>query len=436
MTLPIDSTAVTQLGDRAVRSPLKLTTAFGDGVGNFVPDESRVRFQVEIGTGQDAPDILFEKAGPRERILFDPTTARAAIVTCGGLCPGLNNVIRSAYLELHHNYGVKEVYGLRFGFEGLNPACGHTPLRLTTDLVDDIHRVGGTMLGSSRGPQPVPVMVDWLVENEIDILLCVGGDGTQRGGHELAQEILRRKLRIAVVGVPKTIDNDLLFVRRSFGYVTAIDEARRVLDCAHSESKGAVNGIGLVKVMGRESGFIAAGATLTSQEVNFCLIPEVPLRLDGEYGFLHVLKRRMLARNHAVVVVAEGAGQNLFPESGAQYDASGNRKHQDIGIFLKKQIEQFFAAERVPVSVKYIDPSYIVRSVPANSDDSLLCDQYARYAVHAAMAGKTDALVGFWNGSFIHVPIAMAVASKNRVAPESELWDSVIAATGQPHTWA
>jgi 6-phosphofructokinase 1 len=426
---------INRLGPAQIKSPLSLSTAIGDGIGNFVPDLARVRLQAEIGTGMDDPDLLLEKAGPREKIFFDPPKTRAAIVTCGGLCPGLNNVIRSAVLELHHNYGVSQILGIRYGYQGLNPAVANPPISLTPDFVEDIHKDGGTVLGSSRGPQPIPVIADYLQSEAVDILLCVGGDGTQRGAHEIACELRKRKLPISVVGIPKTIDNDIRYVRRSFGFVTAIEEAKKVLDCAHNESKGVPYGIGLVKVMGRDSGFIAAVATLASQEVNFCLVPEVPTRLDGPRGFLSVLKARMIARRHAVIVVAEGAGQDLLPAAN-EVDASGNRRHQDIGLFLKNRIESYFEAEGPKVSVKYIDPSYIIRSVPAGSDDSLLCDQYARHAVHAAMAGKTDALIGFWNACFMHVPIAMAVESKNLVSPESDLWNGVIAATGQPHSWS
>jgi 6-phosphofructokinase 1 len=277
--------------------------------------------------------------------------------------------------------------------------------------------------------------VDYLAAEKIDVLLCVGGDGTQRGAHAIAEEVQRRGLPIAVVGIPKTIDNDILYVKQTFGFTTAIDEARDVLNGAHAEAKGALNGIGLVKVMGRDSGFIATGATLASQEVNFTIIPEVPLKLDGKKGFLNVLRERMLKSGHAVIVVAEGAGQGLIPGEAKSSDASGNKALEDIGLFLKAKIKEYFASQDLPVSVKYIDPSYIIRSVPANSEDSLLCDQYARHAVHAAMAGKTDMLVGYWNGQYIHVPLSMAIKGTQHVHPESDLWNAVISSTGQPPVW-
>ncbi|HEY9171670.1 MAG TPA: ATP-dependent 6-phosphofructokinase [Verrucomicrobiae bacterium] len=430
-------TQIQTLGPCAVPSPLQLAAEPGAGRGRFVPDGARVRYQAEFATGADLPpEVSFEKAGPREKLFFDPKQSRAAIVTCGGLCPGLNNVIRSAFMELHHHYGVPEILGLRYGYAGLNPAVGQPPLRLTAELVDDIHEDGGTILGSSRGPQPTEVMVDFLVERGINVLLCTGGDGTLRGARDLALEARRRNLPIAVVGIPKTIDNDVMYVARTFGLITATEKAAEVLDCAHNEAKSVFNGVGLVKVMGRDAGFIAAYATIASQEVNFTLIPEVPLRLDGPRGFLEVLRRRLEARHHAVVLVAEGAGQDLLASDTTLRDASGNKLHADIGPYLKEQILAHLKQARVPVEVKYFDPSYLVRSVPANSDDAMLCDQLARNAVHAAMAGKTNVVIGLWNSLFTHVPIPLAVSAKKRVDPTGPLWTCVLAATGQPAAWA
>jgi len=432
-----ESTQVSTLGARAFKSPLNLSTTQGDGIGDFVPDEARVLYCVEVIPGQPCRnEISFEKAGPREFIYFRPEGTRAAIVTCGGLCPGINNVIRSIFMELHYHYGVKDVLGIRYGYQGLNPAKGKPPISLTRQFVETIHREGGSVLGSSRGAQDPRGMVDYLKKEGVRLLFCVGGDGTQRAVHRIYEEISRRGLEIAVVGIPKTIDNDILFVSRTFGFATALEKAREVIDCAHNEARGAPNGIGLVKLMGRDAGFIAAGATLASQEVNFCLIPEVPFALEGEGGFLEVLKKRILARGHAVIVVAEGAGQDLMGGEVEERDASGNVKHQDIGVFLKDRITEYFAGLGFPMNLKYFDPSYFIRSVPANGDDSLMCNGLARHAVHAALAGKTDVLIGLWNDVLIHVPIPLAIAGKKRVSPEGELWMGVIEATGQPEHFA
>lgn len=430
-------TLIHQLGPCTVVSPLRLGRRGDSSVPSFVPEKARVRFSAECDEDcPSGPEVFFEKAGPREKLFFDPRRTRAAIVTCGGLCPGLNNVIRSAFLELHYNYGVPEVLGLRYGYAGLNPAVAQPPLRLTPELVDTIHEEGGTILGTSRGPQPVEVMVDALAAQGIHILLCVGGDGTLRGARAIAEEAGRRGLPIAVVGVPKTIDNDVLYVERTFGMQTAVDKAREVLDAAHNEAKSAYNGVGLVKVMGRDAGFIAAMATLASQEVNFTLIPEVPLHLDGPRGFLETLRRRLQTRHHAVVVVAEGVGRELLQGEPAELDASGNPRPPDIGPFLKNRIQRHMRQAGVPVDVKYFDPSYLIRSVPANSEDAIFCDALARHAVHAGMAGKTNVVVGIWNGVFTHVPIPLAVSGKKQVDPAGSLWKSVLASTGQPPVWS
>lgn len=426
--------SVDRLGDAQYPSPLPLSSAWNDQWANFVPETARIRLRVEEDAAHPGDDDLyFEKAGPRAQLFFDPATVRAGIVTCGGLCPGLNAVIRSIALALHHNYGVREVLGYRYGYRGLNPEFGYTPINLTPERVDRIHEDGGTILGTSRGSQPIETMVDFLQRERISLLFCLGGDGTQRGARRIADEARRRGLALAVIGIPKTIDNDVPFVARSFGYMTAVARAHDVLDGAHMEARSVFNGVGLVKLMGREAGFLACGATLANQEVNFTLIPEVPLKLEGPGGFLAALQRRLEERHHALIAVAEGAGQDLVPDDGR--DASGNRKLGDIGPFLRKKIQEFAHVQGFPVEIKYLDPSYYVRSVPADSDDLLLCDQMARHAVHAAMAGRTGCIVGYWNDAFFHVPIRMVNEQLKRVDPESDLWRSVLAATGQHPRW-
>jgi 6-phosphofructokinase 1 len=402
---------------------------FTSPLNRTIRDDVRIPERIESGV---EPGIQFELAGPRGKLFFDPRQTRAGIVTCGGLCPGLNDVIRSLFLQLHHAYGVKEVLGFRGGYQGLDPSRGTEPIVLTPAFVDSIHKEGGTVLGTSRGPVDIGLAVANLIQREVNILFTIGGDGTQRGGNDLFQESKKRGHALAVVGIPKTVDNDVAFVARSFGYLTAVQEAAKVLDRAHTEARCVENGIALVKLMGRHAGFIAAGATVASQDVNFTLVPEVPFKLEGERGFLHALRQRIRKRAHAVVVVAEGAGQDLLAVSGGERDASGNVKFQDIGLFLREQIESYFKAEGVPVVIRYFDPSYIVRSSPANSEDSILCDLFARHAAHAAMAGKTGLVIGYLHDQFIHVPIELLTSRKKHLDPDGSAWSAVLAATGQP----
>jgi 6-phosphofructokinase 1 len=374
----------------------------------------------------------FELAGPRARLLFDPVATRAGIVTCGGLCPGLNNVIRSIVLELHHKYGVRDVLGFRNGYQGLDPAVGQPPVVLNPEEVEGIHRDGGTILGTSRGPVDVAAAVENLIRLKIEILFTIGGDGTQRGANALFQAARKRGHRLAVVGVPKTIDNDVAFVARSFGFQTAVEQAQKVLDCAHTEARSVPNGVALVKLMGRHAGFIAAGAVVASQDVNFCLVPEVPFRLEGDRGLLSALKRRLQARSHAVIVVAEGAGQDLLDNTAGDVDASGNVKLKDIGLFLREAISRYFTSERIGIVVRYFDPSYSIRSVAADAEDAILCDLFARHAVHAAMAGKTGLVIGLLHDHFIHVPIEALVGEKKCLDRGGMAWQAVLSATGQP----
>ena len=398
----------------------------------FVSDKARVLFNVIVDP--EAPpkeEVLFEVAGPRENLYFNAKETRAGIGTCGGLCPGLNNVIRSLVHELNHGYGVREILGFVNGYQGLDPWRGSEPIALTHEFVEDIHKEGGTVLNTSRGPVDINVAVDNLIRRKINILFVVGGDGTQRGGNELYQEAKRRGYPLSVVGIPKTIDNDVAFVSRTFGYVTAVNEAARAISCAHTEAHSVQNGISVVKIMGRYAGFIAAGATVASQDVNFTLVPEVPFVLEGEQGFLEALKQRILKREHAVILVAEGAGQHLFDHREEVHDASGNLKFKDIGIFLRDRISSFFKEENIPFNMRYFDPSYLIRSVPACAEDAVLCDFFARNAVHAAMAGKTGLVIGFQHGTFTHVPIELLAKQQKCLDLNSPSWLGVLSATGQ-----
>jgi 6-phosphofructokinase 1 len=423
---------VKTLGECLIDSPIGLPVSAGAGIAGYVSDSVRVGVSIEQSMdGGSPPQATLEKAGPRARIYFRPGYTRAAIMTCGGLSPGLNNVIRSLYLQLYYRYGVKTVLGLRDGYRALSPKYGHEPMVLTQDVVARIHRIPGTILGTSRGKEDPVEAVDTLDREGINILFVIGGDGTLKGAHRIWEEADRRGLKIAIVGVPKTIDNDINFVYKTFGFDTAVEQATRVLDCAHAEAHSHPHGIGIVKIMGRESGFVVAFAALASRDVNFALIPEVPFELEGDNGLLKHLQDRLESRNHALIAIAEGAGEALIGQS-EETDASGNRRHLDIGAFLRERISDHFERQQIEVNIKYIDPSYTLRSVLPNANDSIYCDNLSRYAVHAAMAGKTDVVIGQWHNVFTHIPMMLATAQRKTINPESTLWLSVLEATGQP----
>lgn len=428
---------IENLGIPKVKSPLQLSTVRGDHIFNYVNEDDKLVYDLSLErynqclANNEEPHCM-EKAGPRQHLYFEPSKTTAAIVTCGGLCPGINNVIRGIVMALHYFYGVPRILGIPYGYEGLNPAKGHGFVELTPEKVKDIHQFGGTFLGSSRGAQDVSVMVDTLVENEIDILFTIGGDGTLKGANAIGEEIKKRGLDISVVGIPKTIDNDIDIIDKSFGFETAFDIASAILRDAHNEASGAHNGMSIIKLMGRDSGFIAAAATLAMPVVNFALIPEMDFKLYGETGFLEQLKKRLEAKRHAVIVVAEGAGQHLFDRNEVKTDASGNVQHEDIGVYLKEKIGEYFK-DIFPVTIKYIDPSYIIRSAPANSGDSVLCNRLAYQAVHGAMAGKTKFVVGKVNNKYIYLPISAVTQKRKKVDLESEFWFSVLQSTGQPY---
>jgi len=428
-------TEISALGEAKIPTPVQKRADSPNGI-RYVTDNNRVVIEIDdqeitrmIAGGQNLP--CFELAGPRPQIFFDPSKLKCALVSCGGLCPGLNDIIRSIVLELHYGYGVRNIFGIRYGLQGFIAGYGHNLMDLTPASVVNIHDRGGTVLGSSRGPQDIDEIIDSLERMNIGLLFMIGGDGTLTAAGRLADAILDRGLKIGVVGVPKTIDNDIHMVSRSFGFDSAVEVATKAIISASNEAEGYPNGIGLIKLMGRHAGFIAATAVLAQQDVNFVLIPEVDFDLEGPGGLFAALEKRLADRKHAVIVVAEGAGQKFFQNDNNERDASGNIKLKDIGVYLKEAISVYFASKGIDISIKYIDPSYMIRSLPANANDRVFCNFLGRNAVHAGMAGKTSMLIGHWNNQFVHVPMKLIAEKRKTVKPSGSLWRSTLEATGQ-----
>ncbi|MEW5914605.1 MAG: ATP-dependent 6-phosphofructokinase [Thermodesulfobacteriota bacterium] len=425
-------TAIATLGPAKIINPVSQMCGPDGSVCAMVGEGDRVLVNPYPSQlkGKGEPPT-FELAGPRQHIYFDPIKLKAAIVTCGGMCPGINSLLRSIVLQLYYIYGVRNIVGVRYGLQGFCPRYGHELMDLNPEVVQNIHGRGGAFLGMSRGPQPIEEVVDSLERQNIGLLFMIGGDGTLHAGQAIYKEISKRRLKVGVICIPKTIDNDICFVERTFGFETAVEAATRAILGAHNEATGAPHGVGMVKLMGRLSGFVAAYATLALTEVNFCLIPEVDFDLDGPHGLLAQMENRLSDRGHAVIVVAEGAGQKFFEGQDLGRDLSGNVVLGDIGPYLKKRISEHFYKLGIELNLKYIDPSYIIRSVPANSEDRIYTGFLGHYAVHAGMSGRTGMLVSLWNNHYVHVPIELAISHRRQVDPQGGLWRAVREATGQ-----
>lgn len=429
LTNPADfDFSIENLGETQYSNPSK-SEIFVDDTERIIFSSQLKNLKHQLETCSELPS--FEKAGARQKIFHNPESTKAAIITCGGLCPGLNNVIKGLVNVLEQDYGITDIFGIRYGYKGLTQASTHPPIPLNSQIVDQIHKQGGTILGSSRGNQDPEDMVDMLQSKAINLLFCIGGDGTLKGAQAIAEAALRRHANISVIGVPKTIDNDLGFVEKTFGFETSVQTATEIITSAHHEAEGAENGIGIVKLMGRDSGFITATASLANSVVDFCLIPETPFQISGPDGICAAIQRRIKQNNHAVIVVAEGAGQELFANNEKRIDASGNILKEDIGELLKAELSTHFKQNNIPISIKYLDPSYHIRSVPANASDAVFCHLLAEYAVHAGMSGKTNLVIGYWNNFFTHVPIHLATKERRMVELDSALWRGVVSATHQ-----
>lgn len=404
------------------------------GYAKFIQANECVLGDIVLKEAAEAVTLrAYMRAGPRAMLHFEPSETRAAIVTCGGLCPGMNSIIKNLVVTLKGHYGVAKLYGIRGGYRGFTSVGWDAPLELSLETVEEAHHSGGTILGTSRGGFDAEKIVEWLKAKRVDQLYVVGGDGTHRGAYKLSELCHQRGLNIAVAGIPKTIDNDIGVIDRSFGFMTAVSEAVRAISAARVEAIcNNPNGIGVVKLMGRSAGFLAAYATLASQDVDLCLVPEVPIELTGPHGILNHLERVIDNKGHAVVVVAEGAGEELLGTSTIT-DAGGNRKLPPIGEWLCSTIKDHFKKQGKEATLKYIDPSYMVRSVPADASDSYLCMTLAHAAAHGAMAGYTGFTVGLVNNRTVMVPIPeLAASSPRAMAAHGRTWERVVSITDQP----
>ncbi|KAL6582983.1 ATP-dependent 6-phosphofructokinase 5, chloroplastic [Orobanche minor] len=369
------------------------------------------------------------RAGPREKIYFKPEDVKAAIVTCGGLCPGLNDVIRQIVITLEI-YGVKKIVGIPFGYRGFSDSS-LSEMPLSRKVVQNVHLSGGSLLGVSRGGPTVSDIVNSMEERGINMLFVLGGNGTHAGADAIHEECRERRLKIAVVGVPKTIDNDILLMDKTFGFDTAVEEAQRAINSAYIEAHSAYHGIGIVKLMGRSSGFIAMQASLASGQIDICLIPEVPFNLHGPHGVLNHLKYLLERKGSAVVCVAEGAGQDLLEKTNAT-DASGNTILGDIGVYIQQETKKFFKGIGFPADVKYIDPTYMIRACRANASDGILCTVLGQNAVHGAFAGYSGITVGICNTHYVYFPIPEVINQPKVLDPNSRMWHRCLTSTGQP----
>ncbi|KAK4401198.1 ATP-dependent 6-phosphofructokinase [Sesamum angolense] len=409
-------------------NPLRSNPAYSVVKQYFVDMDDSVPEKVVVH--KDTPrGVHFRRAGPRQKVYFASDEVHACIVTCGGLCPGLNTVIREIVHSLDYMYGVSKVLGIDGGYRGF---YAKNTITLTPKVVNDIHKRGGTILGTSRGGHDTMKIVDSIQDRGINQVYIIGGDGTQKGAAVIFEEIRKRGLKVAVAGIPKTIDNDIPVIDRSFGFDTAVEEAQRAINAAHVEAESAENGIGVVKLMGRYSGFIAMYATLASRDVDCCLIPESPFYLEGKGGLFEYIEKTLKENGHMVIVIAEGAGQELLAAKNEE-DASGNKLLQDVGLWISQKIKEHFAKKnKIPITLKYIDPTYMIRAIPSNASDNVYCTLLAQSAVHGAMAGFTGFTSGLVNGRQTYIPFNRITEKQHKVVITDRMWARLLSSTNQP----
>mmetsp|Transcript_20291 Transcript_20291/g.48093 ORF Transcript_20291/g.48093 Transcript_20291/m.48093 type:complete len:415 (+) Transcript_20291:167-1411(+) len=365
------------------------------------------------------------RANAARQLFWEPNKVKAAVVTCGGLCPGLNSIIRGVTKCLWNEYGVREILGITAGYNGLSDPETHPPVKLTEEMVRDIHMKGGSIIKAARGGFDAEKICDNLQRLGITVLFLVGGDGTQFAGHLLYEAARKRRLAVSIVGIPKSIDNDVVLFDRTFGFDTAVAKASEVIRNALVEASSCDRGVGIVKLMGRDSGFVAMHAATAADVVDLCMIPEV--KVDMKDVIEHV-DATLAKKKYMVIAVAEGAGQELV--STGKQDDTGHTVYGDIGVFLKDTLNKHLKASGGRTF--YIDPSYIIRSVPITPNDHIYCVRLANDAVHTAMRGYTGVCVGAMHNVVCMLPSRLIASGKKKVRPHSSSWQGCVQTCNMP----
>lgn len=389
-----------------------------------------------------SPPPSFPEAGPRKELCFDPHRVKAAVVTTGGLAPGLNSVVHSIVDRHFNTYELNEtlggaVYGIYDGFRGLRD-CASNSTTLNPKVTLDWLRQGGSNLGSIRfrDPQGEKHLVDEIAKSitqmAIDILYVIGGDGSQLIAHKVAQAVPS----ISVLGVPKTMDNDVLWVRESFGFDTTVEQATHAINALHFEAQ-STRRVGLLQFFGAESGFVAANAALASGQVDLVLIPEAFNNLSDEQlqhywkmllGHLDDRVKRQAHMPHAIVVVAEGVETALVQQKSRKLGRKG-----DFLELLKQDIAGKVRDRRGRCLEIFVnEPRHYIRSGAANAHDQIFCERLGALAVDNGLAGYTNCMVSHWLTEYVLVPLELVVQGQKSIQTSGMFWRQVETSTGQP----
>jgi 6-phosphofructokinase 1 len=329
------------------------------------------------------------------------------MLTGGGDCPGLNAVMRAVVRKGERVYG-DDLLGLRDGWRG---AVDNNVTPLTVESFRGTLPRGGTILGSSRtnpykvdgGPEAVKAT---LADNGIDALVAIGGEDTLGVAARLADE------GVNVVGVPKTIDNDLSATELTFGFDTAVQVCVDAIDRLHTTAESH-DRVMVVEVMGRHAGHIATWAGIAGG-ATLVLVPEHPFEIDE---VVRVLQHRHDERGRfaSIVVVAEGAtpAEGTLSVAAAEVDAFGHARLGGIGDTLARAIE-----DRTGYETRAIVLGHVQRGGTPTAFDRVLATRFGIAAIDAVHAGAAGTMVALRAGTIVRVPLAEATAELKLVDPD------------------
>lgn len=483
--------------------PLEIRGSFREESDTIIVD-ARSRYHCTSGGKNkcclENIGLTFPEAGPRENLVYPMESRDGAtdslqvgVLVSGGIAPGINAVIKGIVDRhtLYSNHAKEnddtsydlEIIGYRDGFSGL---LSGSHIKLNRKKVRDFANKGGSLLGTSRyhplldldDPGKRDSAVRDIISNlkDIDILYVIGGDGSMRAAHMIWTRAQRMHAegeasKLSVVAIPKTMDNDILWVWQSFGFMSAVEKAKQFVLQLHTEASSNPR-LGIMQLFGSDSGFVVTHAALASGVCDYVLIPEADFSMEVLCEFIKKKLKSRYKRGQdgkspfGMILMAETA----IPRDGINSPGCKYIDDPDVGLEKEEKIaiEKFIADGRrvqgqtqdalrrggikiisrvVQKEIRQMkpgqywekfrvftnEPRHLIRAIDPSVQDVIFGQRMGTLAVDNAMAGYTDFMISQWLTEYVLVPLKLVVLGRKRVPQKGIFWKSVLANTGQPH---
>lgn len=470
--------------------PIEVRGDDRDEGARIVVDARRKYHDPLEGITPAAWNLTMPEAGPRRYVSYpQKNQLKVGILVSGGIAPGINAVI-SGIIARHHayqawsqkinkNYAL-EILGYSEALKGLLHA-GRPAVPLDLKTVREAVNHGGSILPTARADELLDLedpkqrdgaldkVTSRLINQQIDILYIIGGDGSMRAAHAISCRARRNPINeLSVIGIPKTMDNDILWVWQSFGFLSAVEFAKQAILQLHTEVMSNPR-LCVIQLFGSDSGFVVSHAALASGVCDAVLIPEVNFTLkqlsgyiryrlqdrphsDKPYGGIVALAETAIPLDwreyvSATAEVADGSEKVILTPEELRaietFESHGRRVHGQtpdalrsgglrlVSQILQREIRKLgdrWSSYRVFTN----EPRHLIRSIEPSVSDVIFAQRLGTLAVDNAMAGYHDFMISQWLTEYVLVPLKLVVLGRKRVPEHGIFWKSVRASTGQP----